>query len=315
MPTSVYFNNQEASREQMLLEDMVIESIRNHGIDIYYLPRSSRDFPAGQLDDYTKHVKGVDDLFGDDPVKYYDSAYKIDMYLETFQDYGGQQEFFSKFGLQIEKTARVAVARRTFEKYIPSSLRNLPKEGDLIYLPAQRKLMEIRFVERDASFYQLGKRLPYMYALSLETFKYNGELINTGISEIDFVCDDTGLSTNFVVDTATMSAASYTRGDIAWQGPVGDFANANATGIVVEFNRTNGNLPTVPANSLRLRNIKGAFTVGQDIYGLVSGASANLVSYNILQTGTEGEIMDNYQIEQEADTILDFSETNPFGEP
>lgn len=319
MPTSVYFNNQEASREQLLLEDMVIESIKNHGIDIYYMPRSSRDFPAGQLDDYTKHVKGVDDLFGDDPVKYYNSAYKIDMYLETFNDYGGQQEFFSKFGLQIEKTARVAVARRTFEKYVTT--RNLPKEGDLIYLPAQRKLMEIRFVERDVSFYQLGKRLPYMYVLSLETFKYNGELIATGIQEIDFVCDDTGLSTNFVVDTATMSADSFIRGEIAWQGPAGDFANANSTGIITNFNRTTSPIYNeyadgpMPAETLRLRNIKGAFTVGDPIYGFTTGASANLVSYNILKTATEGEIMDNYQIQEEANSILDFSETNPFGEP
>jgi hypothetical protein len=320
MPTSVYFNNQEASREQLLLEDMVIESIKNHGIDIYYMPRSSRDFPAGQLDDYTKHLKGIDDLFGDDPVKYYDSAYKIDMYLETFNDYGGQQEFFSKFGLQVEKTARVAVARRTFEKYVTT--RNLPKEGDLIYLPAQRKLMEIRFVERDISFFQLGKRLPYMYVLSLETFKYNGELLNTGITEIDFVCDDTALSTNFLIDTSTMTdEETYDRGEVVWQGPAGDFANANCTAFVTNFNKTTSDIYNeyvdgpMPAETLRLRNIKGEFTVGQPIYGIINGASANLVSYNILKTATEGEVMDNWQIEEEADTILDFSETNPFGEP
>ena len=56
MPTSVYFNNQNASREQMLLEDMVIESIKNHGIDVYYLPRTSQSV--------------LDSLFGDDPVKF-----------------------------------------------------------------------------------------------------------------------------------------------------------------------------------------------------------------------------------------------------
>jgi hypothetical protein len=301
MPTSVYFNNQNATREQMLLEDLVIESIRNHGIDIYYIPRTSQSI--------------LDDLFGDDPVKYFDSAYKIDMYLETFQDYGGQQEFFSKFGLQIEKTARVAVARRTFEKYVPRGVRNIPKEGDLIYMPTQRKLMEIRFVEKDMSFFQLGKVEPYMYALSLETFKYNGEFINTGIEEIDAVCDESALSTNYYVSNASYgSAATFTRGEVAFQGAS---PASNVFGIVVSFDR--------PAGVLRLRNIRGQFsnTTSNTITGATSGATANLASYNIMVVATEGELADNFLIESEAGSstgtpgsgVLDFSENNPFGEP
>ena len=236
MPTSVYFNNQNASREQMLLEDMVIESIKNHGIDVYYLPRTSQSV--------------LDSLFGDDPVKYYDQAIKIEMYLETFQDYGGQQEFFSKFGLQIEKTARLAMARRTFERYVSRAVRTIPLEGDLIYMPIQRKLMEIRFVERDMSFFQLGKVVPYMYGLSLETFKYNGEFLNTGIEEIDNVADESAMSTNlYVSNTSYGSDATFARGEVAYQGA--DANTATAKGIVVTFDR--------PAGILRLRNIKGAF--------------------------------------------------------
>jgi hypothetical protein len=296
MPTSVYFNNQNASREQMLLEDMVIESIRNHGIDIYYIPRTSQ----GTLDT----------LFGDDPVKYFDQAIKIDMYLETFNDFGGQQEFFSKFGLQIEKTARVAVARRTFEKYVPKSIRSIPFEGDLIYLPTQRKLMEIRFVERDISFFQLGKMVPYMYALSLETFKYNGEFINTGIEEIDAMCDESALSTNYNMVVNSFSNTSFVRGEVAYQGT--DVANATSKGIVVTFDR-----PTVV---LRLRNIKGVFsnTAGSNtVHGSATGASGNLANYDILYDATipQGEIGDNVIIEAQANVVLDFSEKNPFGEP
>lgn len=290
MPTSVYFNNQNATREQMLLEDLVIESIKNHGIDVYYIPRTSQ----GTLDS----------LFGDDPVKYFDQAIKIDMYLETFQDFGGQQEFFSKFGLQIEKTARLAVARRTFEKYIKSTLRLMPKEGDLIFMPTQRKLMEIRFVERDASFFQLGKVVPYMYALSLETFKYNGEFLNTGIEEIDLMGDESALSLNFNV--APTSTESFVRGEVASQ-------NANAAfGIVVSYDR--------PEGVLRLRNIKGEFVNtanANTITGLTSGATCTLDDYNLLYNATipQGEIGDNVIIEQEANTYLDFSESNPFGSP
>lgn len=297
-PTSVYFNNQNASREQILLEDMVIESIKNHGIDIYYIPRSSQGL--------------IDSLFGDDPIKYFDYAFKIDMYLETFSDYGGQQEFFSKFGLQIEKTAKVAVARRTFEKYVNRNIRELPLEGDLIYLPTQRKLMEIRFVERDMSFFQLGKIQPYMYALSLETFKYNGEFLNTGIEEIDAVADESAVSINFELDTDSYgSNATFIRGEIAFQGTQGDVANSSAKGIVVEFDRPDG--------ILRLRNIKGSFsnTGANVIYGNSTGASANLVSYDIIDNASipDGDIGDNVIIEQEADLVLDFSEHNPWGEP
>lgn len=291
MPTSVYFNNQNATREQMLLEDLVIESIRNHGIDVYYLPRTSQ----GTLDS----------LFGDDPVKYYDQAIKLDMYLETFQDFGGQQEFFSKFGLQIEKTARLAVARRTFEKYVATTLRLMPKEGDLVFMPTQRKLMEIRFVERDMSFYQLGKVVPYMYGLSMETFKYNGEFLNTGIDEIDLMGDESALSTQFNVSPT--STASFERGEVAFQGAN---VSANVFGIVVKYDR--------PEGILRLRNIRGGFgTSNAAITGLTSGATANCTSYNILYNATipQGEIGDNEIIEEEANNYLDFSETNPFGSP
>lgn len=304
MPTSVYFNNQNATREQMLLEDLVIESIRNHGIDVYYLPRTSQ--------------ATLDSLFGDDPVKYYDQAIKIDMYLETFQDFGGQQEFFSKFGLQIEKTARLAVARRTFEKYISQSLRLMPKEGDLIYMPIQRKLMEIRFVERDMSFFQLGKVVPYMYGLSLETFKYNGEFINTGIEEIDNVADESAQSINYYVsNTSYGSSATFARGEVAFQGAN---TSSNVFGIVVSFDR--------PAGILRLRNIRGEFVTtanANTITGATSGATANLVSYTLLYNATipQGDVADNVIIEEEAGSstgapgsgVIDFSENNPFGEP
>jgi hypothetical protein len=297
MPVSPYFNNQsKVNSEQFLVEDLVIESIRNHGIDVYYIPRTTRS--------------ELDSLFGDDPVKYFDAAYKVDVYLETFQDFGGQQEFFSKFGLQIEKTARVAIARRTFERFVPKSIRNLPKEGDLIYLPTQKKLMEIRFVERDVAFFSLGKFAPYMYALSLETFKYNGEFINTGINDIDYIGDESAVSVNYYLDTNTYGGNSFVRGEVAFQGA--NVATATAFGIVVTFNR--------PTGELRLRNIKGAFSnvgTGNVITGSVSSATANLANYNILYNATipQGDIGDNVLIETEADAILDFSESNPFGEP
>ena len=289
MPTSVYFNNQNATREQFLVEDLIIESIRNHGIDIYYLPRISQS--------------QLDQLFGDDPVKYFDRAIKLDMYMETFNDFEGQQEFFSKFGLQIDKTARVAVARRTFERYVPRPLRLLPHEGDLIYLPVQAKLMEIRFVEEEKNFFQLGKVAPYMYGLSLETFKYNGEFINTGWEDVDKICDHMAVSTNFTM-VEDAGQVSYTRGEIVYQGT--DLANSTCKAIVVSFDR--------PTMILRVRNIKGTFVEGVDVIGDSTGAAFELDSYDKQENATSN-YDDNVLIQSEANNILDFSESNPFGEP
>lgn len=290
MPTSVYFNNQNATREQWLLEDLIIESIRNHGIDIWYLPRKSQS--------------ELDTLFGDDPVKYYDQAIKIDCYLETFQDYGGNKEFFSKFGLQVDESARLAIARRTFEKLIPHKLRNLPKEGDLIYLPIQMKLMEIRFVEEERNFFQLGRDSvnPYMYVLSVEAFKYNGEFLDTGVSELDMIVDGIAPSINLYV--SDVAGISFQRGEYVYQGP--DFNTATAKAIVASYDRPNG--------ILRVRHVKGEFTNLDNIHGVTSGAEQNLYFLNTQQDATPDRFSDNIQIEEEASAILDFSETNPFGE-
>jgi hypothetical protein len=286
MGTSVYFNNQNATREQFLIEDLIIESIKNHGIDIYYIPRESRS--------------SFDELFGDDPVKAFLKAYPIEMYLETFNDFEGNQEFFSKFGLEIQKSARVAVARRTFERYVPTTLRNTPKEGDLIWMPIQQKLLEIKRVEEEKNFFQAGKVAPYMFGLSIETFKYNGEYFDTGILEIDAIQD----VTSFAV-TYTMSAngvATFELGEKVYQGA--SLAAATATGYVVTWNK--------PTLQLELRNIKGEFAANSAIVGTVSGASW-VVSSGNTQEDSNDAFDDNVRIETEADNIIDWSETNPFG--
>jgi hypothetical protein len=287
MATSVYFNNQNATSEQFLIEDLIIESIKNHGIDIYYLPRTSHS--------------STDELFGDDPGKYFDFAYKIDMYLETFNDFEGNQEFFSKFGLEIQKDARVAVARRTFEKFVGQD-RALPKEGDLIYLPVQKKLMEIRFVEEEKNFFQAGKVQPYMYGLNLETFKYNGEVFNTGFSELD----DLGNAIAFNVEYTMQAGGSgtYSANEVVYQGS--SLAAATAKGYVASWSK--------PNLKLKIRNIKGTFQSNVAVIGNSNSASWILVNGDT-QEDSSTFSDDNVLIENEAEGFLDFTETNPFGEP
>ena len=301
MGTSVYFNNQAASREQLLIEDMIIESIKNHGIDIYYLPRDSQS--------------ELDELFGDDPVKSYTSSYPMEMFLETFNDFEGNQEFFSKFGLEVQKSARVAVARRTFEKYVPSALRNAPKEGDLIWLPAMQKLMEIKFVEQEKNFFQLGrgsrgagngsyeqlgKFIPYMFELNIELFKYNGEVLDTGVLAVDSLPDIHAYGVEFTMQAG--GAGTFFGHEIVYQGS--SLATATAKGYVSNWN--------LPGRKLVIRNIKGNYLTNVAIKGASSGASWVMLSGNT-QEDANDQYDDNVRIENEADNILDWSELNPFG--
>jgi hypothetical protein len=291
MPTSVYFNNQGASNEQMLIEDMIIESIRNHGIDIYYLPRESQST--------------FDELFGDDPVKCYTKAYKIDMYLETFNDFEGNQEFFSKFGLEIQKSARVAVARRTFERLVPTWLRSVPREGDLIYLPVQEKLLEIKRVEEEKNFFQAGKVAPYMFGLFIETFKYNGELIDTGYEDIDDIPDVRAFGLEYSMQAN--GAGSYTKDEIVYQGA--DLSSSTARAYVSDWN--------LPSLKLRLRNIRGEFQGNTLIKGVTTNAQWLTIVGSPTNTmeDAHSDVEDNMRLENEADNILDWTESNPFGMP
>lgn len=303
MATSVYFNNQGASREQFLVEDLINESIRNHGIDVYYMPRDSRS--------------STDELFGDDPVKSYTQAIKIDMYLETTSDFEGNEEFFSKFGLEISKGVKMSVARRTFEKYVTAVVpsRNVPKEGDLIFLPIQQKLMELKFVEQEKNFFQLGKtgfrpgnrvgieayKNAYMFGLSMELFKYNGELIDTGYTEIDSIGDARAYAVEYTLTAG--GSGTFRNGDIAYQGA--SLATATAKGTVIDWN--------VNTRILKIKHIKGAFASNTSIV-TSGGVSWTLSSGDAMEDANDPQ-EDNVRIENEAINILDFSEQNPFGEP
>jgi hypothetical protein len=312
MGTSVYFNNQGATREQMLIEDMVIESIKNHGIDVYYIPRESQS--------------EIDKLFGDDPVKTYRSAYPMEMFLETFNDFEGNQEFFSKFGLEVQKTARLGLARRTFEKYLPSDVREFPKEGDLIWMPTLQKLMEVKFVEQEKNFFQLGKGVqrgavaagrtsttrgahdqlgrlfPYMYELSVEMFKYNGEFLDTGIPDIDNLQDIYSFGIQFTLNAG--GVGSYGIHEVVYQGA--SLAAATSKGYVSSWD--------LPNKKLTVRNIKGVFANGTLVVGATTGSRWTITGGNQEENAND-TYDDNVIVETESDNILDWTETNPFGMP
>ena len=171
MTRNVYFSH-GTKNEQYLLEDLIVESLSIYGTDFYYIPRT---------------LVGKDEILGEDRLSKFKTAYPIEMYFENVDGFEGQGAFIQKFGLMIEQSATLTVARRRWDQLVgrfgQTQLPNRPCEGDLLYFPLTNALFEIKFVQHQDPFYQLGKL--YVYKLSVELFQYASEKIDTGIKEID----------------------------------------------------------------------------------------------------------------------------------
>lgn len=169
MATNFFFNNFQNSQEQLLIENLIIESIKIYGHDIIYVPR--------------KRVS-VDQLLNEDPLREYIHAVPVEMYIKNVDGFSGDGDFLSKFNLQIRDEITFSVARRVFADEV-GTIESLdrPQEGDLIFFPLNRKLFEVKFVEHESVFYQLGSL--QFYDLKCELFEYNNEYFETGIDDID----------------------------------------------------------------------------------------------------------------------------------
>jgi hypothetical protein len=111
----------------------------------------------------------------------------IEGYFDNVDNFGGNGAFMSKFGLNIEEQATITIARKRWNDLVGAAgttiLPNRPCEGDLLYFPLNDGLFEIRFVDHQNQFYQLGKL--YVFKLKIELFQFNSETMETGISEVD----------------------------------------------------------------------------------------------------------------------------------
>ena len=171
MPTNFFFNNYQSSQEQSLLENLIIESIKIYGEDMYYIPR--------KLNNY-------DEIYGADDQSSYDNAYMIEMYIKSIDGFTGDGSFMSKFGLEIRDRVVFSMAQRIFNEEVGTFTSQLrPNEGDLIYFPLNKKCFQIKFVQKYEMFYQLGAL--QTWEVTCELFEYSGETMNTGIPEIDIL--------------------------------------------------------------------------------------------------------------------------------
>ena len=179
MPTNFYFqsgNTSGTTNEQRLVEDLVIESLKIYGHDVYYLPRQTG---------------GLDGILGEDALSYFDQAYPLEMYLENVQGFEGEGELFTKFGFEFRSSATFVVAKRRWEEGVAQNatvqLPDRPAEGDLLYFSKTKTFFVIKYVDFLNPFYQLGKI--YTFKLQCDVFEFSSERIDTGIGEIDSITD------------------------------------------------------------------------------------------------------------------------------
>ena len=177
------FFQQGSRTEQDLIQDLVNEQIKIYGIDVYYIPRRF-------ITTKTVIKEVIESEFR--------NAYPIEAYVDTYDGYNGLGTLMSKFGIQEMDDLIVTISKERFETYISPLIKNLsnidlytrPKEGDLIYFPLGDRLFEIKYVEHEKPFYQLQKN--YVYQLTCELFRYEDEIIDTGIGNIDDNVQDAG---------------------------------------------------------------------------------------------------------------------------
>ena len=283
MATNPHFQHFDATNEQYLVQDLIIESIKIYGHDVYYMPRT---------------LVNEDTLYSEDTISAFNDAYVVEMYIKNVDGFEGEGDFMSRFGLEIRDQITFSVAQRTFKNLLLDSTYDRPKEGDIIYFPLTKKVFEIRFVEHESVFYQTGAL--QTYDLVCELFQYEDQAIDTGIDDIDKIEREESYSIDVVLDSGT---GTYTTGETIYQGT--NLASANTTAEVVSW--------TLSSKTLRVMNLVGTFNTTYNVVGGSSSASYSFTSTDY-QQDKQDTTSDSYKLELEADAVLDFTESNPFSE-
>ena len=275
MPTNVYFDT-GTKPEQHLYEDLMIEQLKIYGQDVFYIPRT---------------LVKEDSLFGEDTLSKFDDAYQIEMYFENVEGYEGEKEIMSKFGLQMNEDVTFVVARRRFEQLVSHDsnliVKTRPNEGDLVYFPKVKKIFEISFVDHDDPFYQVHN-VP-AFKLKCKTFEYSSEDMDTGIAEIDAIEADNSLD-QLVYQITMEQSGTYNEG--------------------IELESGDGNLEQETQTG-GTDNIIGENETGGENVVLETGDYIIQEAY-VTETIDENAMNDFF--DKQDDTVIDFTESNPFGD-
>ena len=204
MALNPFFLHGSAS-EQRLVQDLINEQLRMFGVEIYYMPRK---------------FLGTKTVMKENVLAKFDDNFVLEAYVQNYEGFQGSGDLMTKFGIRTTDELTLVISKERYEDFItpfyaanPTEelLVTRPKEGDLIYFPLSDSLFEIKFVEHENPFYQLGKL--YMYQLTCELFEYEDEVINTTIEEIDDNVQDIGYIATLTLagsgTTATATAGIY----------------------------------------------------------------------------------------------------------
>ena len=283
MATNSFFT-QGTTGEQDLVGSLVTEQIKMFGKDVYYIPRTLVD---------------RDSVFEEDSLSAFNGAYLIEAYIEDATGFRGDGDMFSKFGVRISDQVTFIISRERFTAAVDDNAQLIvegrPNEGDLIHLPMANKTFEIQFVEHEVPFYQLGK--VHVWGLRCELFEYSDEDFNTGVAEIDAV--EVNFANAVSVNVADGGTGDFVAGEIVTGG------SSNVTSEVKTWNSA--------TRQLVVYNRSGMYAIPETLTGNTSGAAWTSATYNTLNN-MNSDTDQNFTLETQADAIIDFTESNPFGD-
>ena len=319
MATNHYFNHYGTNTpDQRLVESIVIESIKSFGIDVHYMPRTEVN---------------TDAIFGEDRISKFEDARMVEVYIKSIDGFEGDGTFVSNFGLEVRDQITFTISRRRFIdlNFETGNRDKEPLEGDLIFFPLSDSLFEIKHVQDTNVFYQMGGL--QTFDLVCELFEYADEAIDTGIDELDKIEREESYTIEFTLGSGS---GTYNVGENAYQGSAG-YANSSIKGEISNWDSG--------TSKLKLINVIGTFSTSDNIYE--SPYSIQLEDDSTLllddedtntpNSSTEGKPIwestasfaistfddqeqstdpsaNNVGIETVADSIIDFTEGNPFSE-
>ena len=200
---------QGSQSEQRLVQDLINEQLKIYGVEVTYIPRK---FVRKQT--IIKEVQS----------SAFDDNFLLEAYVNTFEGYGGQGDIMTKFGVSLRDELTVTISKERFEDFISPflsadddyELSTRPREGDIIFFPLGARLFEVKFVEHEDPFYQLGKN--YVYQLKCELFEYEDEVIDTGIDVIDSQIEDIGFIQTLQLIGTGVTATANAQLNVAGRG-------------------------------------------------------------------------------------------------
>ena len=313
MPRNVYFS-QAVRSEQNLYEDLIIESLKIFGQDIYYLPRD---------------LVNRDSILGEDTSSQFDDAYMIEGYIEGTEGFEGQGDLYSKFGLEVRDEVNFVISRKVWDRYVgfQDEVNDVPRprEGDLIFLPLSNKFFEVMFVEHEQPFYQLSN-LP-VYRLQCALYEYNEEDFDTGIAQIDAI-EETD-TYQVTIDYSTTNNNHLQKNekvtqDLTFNNESPPVALTSVFGEVQKLEKLSASAGRIQVSQIGVSGIDEArdFIVSSTLT-LTGAESLQTVSITkVYDIGDNSALVDptssnseNVAFEVTADGFLDFTESNPFGDP